>query len=99
VLVSELAYYLRPHQIERLAAAVAARLAPGGEAVTAHHVTPFADAATPPARAEALLRAALGRRLRADPPRRYGRYVIARFTAPASADRARRAGRPRRSSR
>jgi SAM-dependent methyltransferase len=79
ILVSELAYYLPPHQIEALADALAARLAPAGELITVHHVVRFDDARTPPSRAVALLHHRLARRLDRRWARCYGRYIVARW--------------------
>lgn len=85
ILVSEIAYYLRESEIDRLAAALAARLAPGGRLVALHHVTPFDDAATAPARAESLLACGLARRLRPRERAAFGRYRRAVFDRPRGA--------------
>lgn len=85
IFVSELAYYLAPHEIPVLADAILLRLAPGGELITVHHLVPFGDARTPPARAAALLHAALARHLTRSSRRRYSCYEVCRW------------GRPRRS--
>lgn len=82
ILISELAYYLAPHEIRTLAEAVVSRLAPRGELITVHHLVPFNDACTPPARAAALLHAALARRLMRTSLRRYGRYEVVRWRRP-----------------
>jgi SAM-dependent methyltransferase len=99
ILVSELAYYLPPHQIEALADALIARLAPGGELISVHHVVPFDDATTPPSRAVALLHRRLARRLDRCRVRRYGRYIVAQWRARAARPRrappGRRSPRPR----
>lgn len=82
ILVSELAYYLPPHEIRRLAEALVSRLVPGAQLITVHHLFRFDDARTPPAHAAALLRAALARRLTRVSLRRYGRYEVVRWLRP-----------------
>ncbi len=82
ILVSELAYYLPPDEIRRLAEAIISRLVLGGELITVHHLFRFDDARTPPAHAAALLRAALVRRLTCISLRRYCRYEIVRWLRP-----------------
>lgn len=82
ILLSELAYYLPPHEIRRLAEAIMMRLVPGGELITVHHLFRFDDAPTPPAHAAALLRAALARRLTRVSLLRYGRYEVVRWLRP-----------------
>lgn len=79
IFVSELVYYLGPHEIDALAVALARRVAPGGSLISVHHVVPFSDARTPPIRAEALFHQHLKRRLRQASAARYGRYVIRRY--------------------
>ena len=79
ILVSELAYYLAPDEIESLANALVLRLAPGGELIAVHHVVRFADARTPPCHAVALLHRHLARQLGRPVVRSYGRYVVARW--------------------
>jgi hypothetical protein len=79
ILVSEIAYYLRPHEIAALANALVFRLAPRGELIAVHHVVRFDDARTPPPRAAALLHRHLARRLTLCRSQRYGRYVVARW--------------------
>jgi SAM-dependent methyltransferase len=79
ILVSELVYYLPPHEIEALADALIVRLAPGGELITVHHVVRFDDARTPPPRAVALLHRRLARQLERRRLQSYGRYIVARW--------------------
>jgi SAM-dependent methyltransferase len=79
ILVSELAYYLSPHEIGALADALIVRLAPGGELITVHHVVRFDDARTPPSSAVALLHRRLARQLDRRRVQNYGRYIIARW--------------------
>lgn len=79
IFVSELVYYLPPHEISALADALVVRLAPGGEMIAVHHVVTFNDARTPPSHAVALLHRQLARQLGRPAVQSYGRYVIARW--------------------
>jgi hypothetical protein len=79
ILVSELVYYLSPHQIETLADALVVRLAPAGELITVHHVVHFDDARTLPSRAVALLHRRLTWQLDRRRVQSYGRYIVARW--------------------
>jgi SAM-dependent methyltransferase len=79
IVVSELVYYLAPHQIVRLADALAARLDPGGVLIDVHHLVPFDDARTPPLRAVAILHDRLARALTRGASQRFGRYGVARW--------------------
>lgn len=79
IIVSELVYYLKPHEINALAAALTKRVAPGGSLISVHHVVAFNDARTPPSRAERLFHHQLTRRLLLTTAQRYGRYVIRRY--------------------
>lgn len=74
ILVSELVYYLRLHEIDRLADRLAAQLAPGGRLVAVHHLVPFDDTATAPPRGAERLARRLARRLAIRERRRFGRY-------------------------
>lgn len=56
VVISEVAYYLSPRDLSDLLARTMLCTAPGGRIVALHHLTPFDDAAQPPALAQALLR-------------------------------------------
>lgn len=79
IVVSEIAYYLSPHDLDALAGRLIRALAPGGRIVVLHHVVPFDDTAQAPA----LAQARLCRRLAATMPqvldRHHGRYRVAAF--------------------
>ncbi|WP_162244735.1 SAM-dependent methyltransferase [Aureimonas sp. Leaf454] len=79
IVVSEIAYYLKPRALDALTDRLLAALAPGGRIVVLHHVTPFADAAILPARAQAQMTARLARRLAPVLSRRLGRFKVAAF--------------------
>lgn len=92
VVVSEIAYYLGPRDLEILARRLIAALAPGGRIVVLHHLVPFDDAAQRPA----LAQDRLCRWLRAAMPRvldqRRGRYAVSVFQRRSGAANDRREG-------
>jgi SAM-dependent methyltransferase len=85
ILVSELVYYLSPHEIAACARALIRRVAPGGALIAVHHTVPFGDARTPPSTAVSLFHAHLSRGLERRSFRRLGPYVIARWQLPRTA--------------
>ncbi|KQQ81119.1 methyltransferase domain-containing protein [Aureimonas sp. Leaf324] len=87
VVVSEIAYYLSPGDLDRLAARLADALAPGGRIVVLHHVVAFDDTAQPPALAQGRLCRRLAGRLANVGARRHGRYAVAVFRRPAGPSR------------
>lgn len=60
IVASEILYYLPEPEMITLLTQLASAAAPGGRIVVLHHVIPFADAAQPPARAQAEARDLLG---------------------------------------
>ncbi len=79
IVVSELVYYLAPHQIAALADAVVARLEPGGVLIAVHHLVRFDDARTPPAQAAALFHSRLAHALDLISSHRFGRYGVVKW--------------------
>ncbi len=83
VVVSEIAYYLSPRDLETLARRLRRALAPGGLIVVLHHVVPFDDTAQPPALAQHRLCRLLAKTLGRASTERHGRYSLATFRQPS----------------
>lgn len=79
IVVSEIAYYLGPRDLDALGRRLLAALAPGGRIVVLHHIVPFDDAAQRPALAQARLCRHLGRHALRIADQRHGRYAVAVF--------------------
>ncbi|MBZ8133397.1 class I SAM-dependent methyltransferase [Afifella sp. IM 167] len=76
IVVSELAYYLPPAELARLAKMLGGRLSRGGRVVVLHHLRPFRDAAIHPALAHGRLVRLLARALVPDWRRQTARYRV-----------------------
>lgn len=83
IVVSEIAYYLSPRDLDLLARRIRNETAPGGRVVVLHHTVPFPDAAQLPALAQARLARCLERGMRPAGRRSFGRYEIAVFRKPS----------------
>jgi SAM-dependent methyltransferase len=79
IVVSELIYYLRAHQLRRLADQLLNRLAPGGIIVLLNHRGPFDDASVLPSLAHRDLRRRFARHLRILRENPYFRFDVAVF--------------------
>lgn len=82
IVVSELLYYLRRPDMDRLLDQLDGALAPGGRIVILHHIVDFDDAAQPPLRAQTRAASRLGRTLIRVIDRRHGRFAVAAFVKP-----------------
>lgn len=79
IVVSELAYYLDVHALERLNQRLEAALTPAGRIVILHHLVAFADAAQRPAQAQARMRAYFAARRLQVARSRYARFEVVAF--------------------
>jgi SAM-dependent methyltransferase len=76
IVVSEIAYYLRGHQLVELAKRIRSALASRGRAVVLNHRRPFEDAAQLPALAHRDLRILLARTLSIASNTKYSRFDV-----------------------
>lgn len=81
IVAAEIAYYLPRLDADRLADALAARLAPGGRLVALHHTVPFHDTSQHPAAAHARLIERVGLPARS---RQHGRWRVTVCDAPSA---------------
>lgn len=81
IVVSEVLYYLSPEALRHCLLALEQAIAPGGRIVLLHHIVPFDDAATLPARATRMACRFLRRRWRLRVHYRNARYVALAFDA------------------
>lgn len=79
IVVSEVLYYLSPKALRHCLSALEQAIAPGGRIVLLHHIVPFDDAATLPARATMIAKRFLRRRWRLQVHYRNARYVALAF--------------------
>jgi SAM-dependent methyltransferase len=79
IVVSEIAYYLRSHDLARLARNLPYALAPGGRVIVLDHRRRFPDAAQHSGRAHQMLCALLRRSLRRVARSSYAQYDVAAF--------------------
>jgi SAM-dependent methyltransferase len=82
IVASEIAYYLAPRALQRLADAVSRSLAPGGRVVVLHHLRPFEDAAQLPALAQRRMTRFFERTMRKTFDERHARFAAAAFRKP-----------------
>lgn len=89
IVMSEIAYYISERALDDLLDRLDAALAPGGRIVALHHLQVFDDAAQLSWRAQARIRARLGRTMTLAHRHRTARYEAVAFDKPAPGARRR----------
>ena len=79
IVASEILYYLRPFDLDRLLQRIYQSLAPGGRVVCLHHTVSFDDAACHPAYAQHRANAYFGARCVQMLNQSYGRFEVSAF--------------------
>ncbi|NGP18407.1 class I SAM-dependent methyltransferase [Devosia aurantiaca] len=82
IVISELLYYLKRHDLDETLRLCADALAPGGRIVCLHHVIPFDDVSVPPRMAQDRANTYLGRRFRKLIDAPHGRFKVSAFQRP-----------------
>lgn len=80
IVVSEIAYYLRPHALTELLRRLSVALSPSGRIVVLHHTVAFGDAAQPPVLAQARMAVRLHQSMRMVFHERHPRFDAIAFS-------------------